>query len=834
MGLSPLGALIFADRYAKRTPLADVSDLSLCEGRACTVALDQKVVSGTIVSASGDEVVVRSAEGDRTVRPELVSVVTETFADAKRRMAYAVGATDQDREAFHRYLFGTGDELPKYVPAGRIWSSAGLVEQLTPYNCFVLPTPHDSRKGIFERLSQWAEIMSRGGGVGITLQGLRPRRTRVRGVNGYASGPVSWAELFSRTTGLIEQGGSRRGAAMLMLADWHPDICEFITAKRNPQVLTNANVSVAITDSLMAAVASDGEWQLRYPHTDHSAYDTEWDGDLAKWEAKGYPVRVYRTMRARELWELIVESAWASAEPGIVFIERYNKESNSYYYERGVIYATNPCAEQGIPPWAVCNLGHLNLPRFLLGDGMHAPAQLDWDALDEAVRLGVRFQDAIIDIAYAPLPENEVQQKGERRIGLGTLGLGELLIRLHIQYGDNPTCLEFLDKLYERIACVAYMASADLAAEKGSFPWYDADKFLESGFCKRLPEPVRDYIRARGMRNVTVLTQAPTGTVGTMLGTSTGIEPYFSWGWERTGQFGSAIEGCNVYQEYMEACPDVAALRAALPVSEQCAGGTHLPSWFVNAQMMSPADHGKTQAVIQRWVDSSISKTSNVPNHFTPAQVGEYYEMLYALGAKGGTVYRDGSRSAQVLTVGTKAETPAPAQAEVGETELAPPLVEPHSLQGLRIATPAGNLHAMLAYKDQDPYEVWLNVSRAGSATAAHCEGLARLTSLALRLPSPLSRRARLALVVEQLAGIGGGDATGFGPNRVLSLPDGVARALSQLSGGAPELPTPAPSIPPGAPTSARGVDLCPECGAQSLIREEGCTKCTSCGYSKC
>lgn len=727
--------------------------------------------------------------------------------------------------------------------------------------CFVLPAPRDSRHGIVETLDRMLEIMSRGGGVGIPLMTLRPQYARVVGVNGRSSGATLWSQLYSFGTGLIEQGGSRRGALMLIQYVWHPDVLSFLAAKQKPGVLENANLSIAITDDFMAAVAADGPWELVFPDTTHAEYDALWDGDIAGWRARGLPVKVHATIQARDLWDKVVESAWRSAEPGLFFVDRYNALSNSYYYADGRIWCTNPCGEQGLPPWGVCNLGHLNLAAFLDGDGLAEPARLDWTCLRNAIHLAVRFQDDLIDVAFTPFAENDTQQKAERRIGLGTMGLGELLIRMHIPYGGNAECLAFLDRLYGFIATEAYMASTDLAAEKGAFPRFHADRLLASGFAKTLPEHVRAAIREKGLRNVTLLTQAPTGTVGTMMNTSTGIEPFYAYQWERFGRLGTHAERVGVYAEYLAAHPEVAAARdrsadaeaVALVVSASLSdkevaerraearnrylalSSEHLPPWFANSYTLAPEDHARTQAAIQRWTDSSISKTSNLPSSYTPAQVGAYYELLYKLGAKGGTVYRDGSRSVQVLTAG-------------GAPAAAPPPPEPpmellkvpsgdYDLRARSVQTPLGKLSVKLGIHPDtgEFFEAWLDLSKGGTDVSAFTEALARAVSVCLRIPSPMTPLRRLQLLALQFEGIGGSDPWGYGAARVLSVPDGVSKAFRGLTESRTERSTDAPATPPPPDAIAprRGADVCPTCHQATLMRIEGCAKCP-CGFSKC
>ncbi len=470
------------------------------------------------------------------------------------------------------------------------------------------------------------EIMSRGGGVGINISSLRPRQSYVRGVNGRSSGAVSWGGLYSFVTGLIEQGGSRRGALMLILDDWHPDIFSFINSKREAGKITNANISVGVSDKLMEAVKVDGDWDLVFPDTGDPNYDDVWDGNLDSWIAGGHSVVHFRTVKAREVWNAIIESAWASAEPGVFFRERYNKMSNSHYF--APIICTNPCGEQGLPAWGVCNLGAINLAKFYDEERN----DVDWDDLEITVRYATRFLDNVIDSTPYFFEQNHRQQLSERRVGLNNMGLAELMIRLGIRYG-SPESVAFIDKLYGFITRASYETSVELAQERGAFPQFEAEPFLQSGFMQSMPEDIRESVRQHGIRNVTLLTQAPTGTTGTMVNTSTGIEPFFSWVYYRKSRLGLHEEQVPIVQEWYDAHP----------------GETQLPDYFVTAMQLSPEEHVRVQAAIQRWVDSSISKTSNLPSHYTVEQTRELYELMYELGCKGGTIYRDGSRDEQVL-----------------------------------------------------------------------------------------------------------------------------------------------------------------------------------------
>src|SRR6056297_629764 len=450
---------------------------------------------GEILSVNGGDVEVKLEDGSSLQKP-LEHVDKPVEIDPSQMMArVARGIAEEEPEEVRdewRERFQWILEDWKFVPGGRILTGAGTTQKLTYYNCYVVPSPRDSRGGIMDTLTQMTEIMSRGGGVGMNLSTLRPRHAYVKGVNGRSSGSVSWGGLYSFVTGLIEQGGSRRGALMLILNIWHPDIMDFIDSKRLAGRITNANISVGITDDFMQAVKNDGMWDLVFPDVSDPDYDELWDGDLEAWRARGKKVTKYKSVKAREIWTSIIESAWASAEPGIFFVDRYNALSNSYYYAK--INCTNPCGEQGLPPWGVCNLGAVNLSRFV------KQGKVDWESLGKTVRYAVRFLDDVIDNTPYFFEANRIQQQSERRIGLGTMGLAEMMIRLKIRYGGAES-EKFLDELFKFIAEQSYLASAEYAAEKGSFAYFEAEKFLESGFMQGMSEEVRDAVRTQGIRN---------------------------------------------------------------------------------------------------------------------------------------------------------------------------------------------------------------------------------------------------------------------------------------------------------------------------------------------
>ncbi|EFM09977.1 ribonucleoside-diphosphate reductase, adenosylcobalamin-dependent [Paenibacillus curdlanolyticus YK9] len=866
--LEGLSEKIFLDRYAWKN--ADTNETKVGDVVLVLTKDDPKFPTkevGEVIARRGSDVTVKLRSGGtiESSVEKLTLTVEKTPEEMWDRLAGAMASVEKEekrKEWTERFRYILDDW--KLVPGGRIAAGAGASEELTLFNCYVIPSPKDSRGGIMETLTEMTEIMARGGGVGINLSSLRPRRAIVAGVNGSSSGAVSWGGLFSYTTGLIEQGGSRRGALMLMINDWHPDLLDFITVKQTMGQVTNANLSVCVSNGFMKAVKEDLDWELVFPDTKATGYDQLWDGDLEKWRSNGHPVIPYKTVRARDVWHTIIESAWKSAEPGVVFMEYYNQMSNSWYFNP--IICTNPCGEQGLPAWGVCNLSAINLSKFY-DEGKD---DVDWNELGRVTRWSVRFLDNVIDKTPYHFPENEANQQNERRVGLGTMGLAELMIKLGIRYG-SPESLSFLDKLYGFIARESYLASSEIASEKGSFPAFEAEPYLQSGFMQNMVEEypeVGDAIMKSGVRNVTVLTQAPTGSTGTMVGTSTGIEPYFAFEYFRQSRLGFDKQLVPIAQEWIDAHP-----------------GQELPDYYVTSMSLSAKDHIRVQAAIQRWVDSSISKTANAPNDFTVEETKELYELAFDLGCKGVTIYRDGSRDVQVLSTSSKDEKKDEAAAAVAETATAAAVEtttvgelnatlnadvtpqqeqvfdkeykrRPQVLRGAtyKVNTPFGMAYITINDMNGTPSEIFLNVGKAGSDVFAMAEALGRVCSLFLRYGD---HGNKVKLLVKHLKGIGGSGAIGFGANRVESIADAVAKALETHAETAEEAAAlyaepAAAALPaaaaPAAPALAAGNDagahahagqsssrdLCTSCGSASLINIEGCKTCSNCGYSRC
>lgn len=743
---------------------------------------------------------------------EMWTRISESLAKAEKNAAESAKAEKEFYEAVSDF---------KFVPGGRILSGAGAIGQKTFYNCFVIPSPADSRGGIMSSVTTMAEIMARGGGVGVNISSLRPKGSYVKGVNGKASGAVSFGGLYSYVTGLITQGGSRRGALMLMLNDDHPDIEEFITVKKTMGLITNANLSVCVSDALMEAVKADADWDLR------------WKDEVLK------------TVKARYLWDLICESAHASGEPGIFFIDRANKNSNTWYFEK--LISTNPCGEQPLGAWAVCNLGSLNLSNFVQNENIL------WDLMAKTIRQAVHFMDNVIDTTEYFYPENAESQKKIRRIGLGTMGLADMLIKLKIRYGSD-SAIVFCEKLYSFIRDEAYKASIELAKKRGPFTAYDQEKYLQGPFIKTLPQEIQNNIAKYGIRNALILTQAPTGTTSLVAGASSGIEPVYDFVVIRKDRLGEHEMMYPLYEEFKKTHPN-----------------EPLPDYFVTAKELTPEEHIRMQAVIQKYVDASISKTVNAPHNHTIDDVKKLYIMAYELGCKGMAYYRDGSRDMAVLQSKEVKQTDEPEKvASLPDDKQNPslkltPKPRPDVVSGstYKIKTGYGTLFVTVNNDDDGkPFEVFAAIGKTGGFFAAKSEAICRLISLALRAGIDVEE------VVEQLKGIRGPMPSWSKYGQVLSIPDAISHILREHLNSAQqklqlefkeqleenllddevlkELPAAGMEHTVSqemktikyAKVSSSIADrgMAPECPNCHGILEmsEGCMLCRGCGFSKC
>ncbi|EKE13756.1 MAG: hypothetical protein ACD_12C00836G0003, partial [uncultured bacterium] len=675
----------------------------------------------------------------------------------------------------------------------------------------------------------------------------RPRGARVKKVNGFSSGPINWASLFSvATRDIIQQGGTRRGALMLMLWDWHPDIEEFITVKQDLSKINGANLSLNISDSFMEAVERDADWPLVFPDIKDPEYDQKWTGDLDAWKKMGKKIIVHKIVKARKLWDLVATAAWKSAEPGVVFMERYNKLYNNYYWNK--IICVNPCGEEGLPAWGVCNLGSINLSALVKGKDIDEKGKFDFNALKGIVRSAVRFQDNVIDMdPYVFEGIRKTQLEGERRIGLGTMGLGDALIKLHLRYGSDES-LEFIDKVYKFIMEEAYKASSEFAKEKGNFAKYDRKLYLEGKFVSQLNDDVKKSIKKNGIRNSLLLMQAPTGSTSLMAGTTSGIEPVYEFEFARHDRLGDHIIRHDLYDAWYKKHE-----------KEIKTGEVKKPEWFVSANELTPEDHVKVQGAIQKYVDASISKTVNAPNSHTVDDVKKLYNLAYKLGCKGIAYMRDGSRPGVLerKPEANKLKEEEPKQLNCPTYTVKPRPMVVHG-STYRIQTPVGIAFITLntnGGNPPEPLEMFITVGKAGTDIYAMAEGLGRMISVALRFSSHLSVEQRVQEIVSQLSGIGGARSMGFGKDRIRSLPDAVAKVLSmhydfngitkktngvshETKEETPKLVTattqPALIQPLVAVPKSTSFDICSSCGEATLVHEEGCKKCYGCGYSEC
>jgi ribonucleoside-diphosphate reductase alpha chain len=563
----------------------------------------------------------------------------ETF----RRVAGAIAAVEpRDAGAwaarFHD-LLADG----RFLPGGRILAGAGTHRRVTLFNCFVLGTIQDSMDGIFAALREGALTMQEGGGVGYDFSTLRPRGVRARATGGVASGPVSFMRLWDRMCETLETANNRRGAMMATLRCDHPDVEEFIDAKRGGQALANFNLSVQITDELMAAVAADREHALVFPVTSLGAGNGEGEVVMRAFSGHAGPVpcKVMRRMPARALWRRMLEGAAASGEPGFLFVDRINRDNNLWYRER--ITATNPCGEEPLPPYGACNLGSLNLTAFVRRP-YAAEAALDLAALAEATALAVRFLDDVIDASRFPLPEQDEAARATRRVGLGLTGLADALVMLGLDYAGAAGRALATDAA-RTVAHAAYRTSIAIAREKGPFPAFDRERYLQAPFVRGLPADLQEAIAAHGTRNSHLLAIAPAGSISLLAGNvSSGIEPIFRARYQRALRVpGSADREVEMF----ELCDHAVAVWQSLPGPRPA-----LPPAFVDADHLPPEAHLEMQIALQPLVDSAISKTVQLPANFGPDELGGLCESAYLGGLKGFTVFPQRSPIGAVLMSG--------------------------------------------------------------------------------------------------------------------------------------------------------------------------------------
>ncbi|HMD89996.1 MAG TPA: adenosylcobalamin-dependent ribonucleoside-diphosphate reductase [Anaerolineaceae bacterium] len=819
----------------------------------------------------------------------------EVIEDMFWRVAYNVARVEETWEGdmparareFYRLLTSKA-----FFPNSPTFTGAGTpLGQLAA--CFVLPIADDmGRKssGIFQTLRDAALIQQTGGGNGFNFSRLRPKGCVVKSSAGQATGPVGFLRVYDHAFGEVAQGGTRRGANMAVLRIDHPDVEEFITCKTDENSITNFNISVGITDDFMRAVENDLDWDLRFPDVLSALY-RGFDGNLEQAEAIGLPINIWKTVRARDLFDKIVHQAHHNGEPGMLFLDAANRANPVPHLY--ALEATNPCGEQWLGPYENCCLGSVNLAQHMAPDG-----QVDWEKLRQNVALSVCFLDDVVDAnAYVPaVPALREAALRARRIGLGIMGIADLMYHAGIRYGSDDG-LEFASQVMEFVRYTAMQTSIELARLRGAFPAitgsiYDPEELSWQPPSSLLPylhdwgrprldwEKIIEGIRRYGIRNAAQTTVAPTGTIATVAGCEGyGCEPVFALAYIRhvndngkdlqlayaSPLFADALDRAGIQPEAQQ------ELVERVMREGTCQNIAEVPPEirrvFVVSQDITAEEHVRTQAAMQAFVDNSLSKTINFPPDATTADVAAAYLLAWKLGCKGITVYVTGSREKVVLetraTVSKKQSGPETSPADKAEgapeqlaiwSETKKP--RPRFLPGFTysLETPLGKAFITINENGgSQPFEVFINTAKAGSDTAAVSEAIGRLISYVLRLQSGVEPTQRLNDVSRQMSGIGGGRSLGFGPNRVRSLPDGVAQVLDNYLKGREERiaakaqatdeeqpiareaePAEPPAQTPANQPLLKIGDLCPECGQAAVVNEEGCRKCYACGYSEC
>jgi len=796
---------------------------------------------------------------------EVVESVSERFW----HIAYDIASGDMDFGAKEPQVYAQAQDfykmmvLQEFLPNSPTIMNAGKQNGLQYSACFVLPVG-DSLPEIFDSVKFAALIHQTGGGTGFAFSRLRPAGSIVNTTGGVASGPVSFLRVFNAATESIKQGGTRRGANMGILRIDHPDVMEFIRCKAElddlnkpvyegiapilpddatrayfktlllDKQIANFNISVAITAKFMEALAKSSDYDLIAPH----------NGE------------VVGKLNAKQVFDEIVERAWHTGDPGLIFIDRINDSPSNPVPKLETIESTNPCGEQPLAPWDACNLGSINLGKFVLADG----SDVDWEGLKRVTHNAVHFLDNVVQTNPFTLEQiyDEVHQN--RRIGLGVMGWADMLFRLKIAYNSDQA-IELAEKVMKFINEEGHLESESLAKIRGPFPNWVNSIYADKDSSAFKARPASSAYGRKAIRNSTITTIAPTGTISIIGDCSSGVEPVFALAYiHRAKKAGDQMRYLTIANKTFTEIgrrENFYSDDLAEKVMEHGSvfGVDDVPEdWqkvFVTAPEIDPIWHVKMQAAFQKYTDNGVSKTINMPNSATREDVKEAYMMAFETGCSGITIYRDGSKTTQVLNVSS---TLKPKSSEVDPA--APVAERPMILRGrtYKVATPVGEAFITINRDEQgQPFEVFVTVGRGGMHTMADAEAMGRLVSLSLRLARGAKEtdpKAVAKKIVNQLRGIGGANSVGFGKNRVMSLGDAIAKVLAEDL--AQSMPEEAETIPlnltpvsepivntgsddiSGMPSSTVQADLCPECGSASFVMEEGCKKCHSCGYSMC
>ena len=738
--------------------------------------------------------------------------IDQSVEDSWRRIARSLASVEKEPTIWEDKFYQALEDF-KYLPAGRITAGAGTERRVTLFNCFVMGTIPDSMGGIFDMLKEAALTMQQGGGIGYDFSTIRPKGADVMGVAADASGPLSFMDVWDAMCRTIMSAGSRRGAMMATMRCDHPDIEDFITAKSDAARLRMFNVSVLVTDKFMEAVKADGQWKLQFND------------------------KVYHTVNARDLWNKIMQSTYDYAEPGVIFIDRINDANNLSYVES--IAATNPCGEQPLPPYGACLLGSINLARLVHSPYEDGKAHVCLTALNDLVATAVRMMDNVVEASKFPLPQQEQEAQAKRRIGLGVTGLADALLMTGLEYGTDEAAAK-TEEWMKAIARASYLASVDLATEKGAFPLFDAEPYLSSGNMKQMDNDVRDAIREHGIRNALLTSVAPTGTISLYAGNvSSGIEPVFAYAYTRKVL---QKDGSRTEEEVVD---------YAVQMWRDKFGDKPLPDHFVNAQTLAPTAHVKMQAAAQKWIDSSISKTINCPEDLSFEDFKDVYMQAWDSGCKGCTTYRPNDVTGSVLSISEEKSAPEvvakdddePMQPHGDVIYMSEPLDRPQSLEGstYKLKWPDSEHAIYLTVNDiivggrRRPFEVFIN--------SKNMEHYAWTLALTRMISAVFCRGGDVSFVVEELKAVfdprGGAWVQGKYIPSILAAIGGVIErhmvAIGFLEGEGQGLKSDpqAEAMVVNTDTKPRG-KACPSCGQFDLRMVEGCMTCASCGHSKC
>ena len=746
--------------------------------------------------------------------------IDTTIEDTWRRIAKSLASVEVNKEEWEHKFYGILEDF-KFLPGGRIISGAGTDRNVTLPNCFVSGIIEDDLGSIFDKIKEAALTMQQGGGIGYDFSTVRPNGTYVAGVAAEASGPVSFMEVFDSMCKTIMSGGSRRGAMMGCLRCDHPDIELFIAAKQSKR-LNNFNMSVLVTDDFMYAVKCNKEWELKFND------------------------KVYKTVKARDLWDNIIQNTYNAAEPGVIFIDRINSLNNLYYCE--TIYATNPCGEQPLPPYGACLLGSINLTRFIESPFTDS-ARVDKAKLAVTVATAVRMLDNVIEVTKIPLPEQLEEMRAKRRIGLGITGLGDALIMLGLPYGSNQA-VKVTDKIMESIRITAYEESSKLANEKGVFPVFDRESYLLGNFVsQRLTDELNISISKHGMRNSHLISVAPTGTISLLADNiSGGVEPVFALEYTRKvlqkdGSKKEETVQCYAMRLYKELYGDNAVL----------------PDYFITAQDITPSDHIRMQAVVQKHVDSAVSKTINCPESITFDDFKNVYMDAYDAGCKGCTTYRPNDITGSVLAVETTKDVMTISEQESKNKDIVSNETKESKITNMgkkdtdllernevlmgrtyKLTWPDSPHALYVTINDIEdngvirPFEIFVN-----SKNMDHYSWVIALTRM---ISAVFRRKGDVSFVADELKQVfdprGGSWSKGrYVPSLVAALGGIIEQHLNEIGETKKtekkvvEVET---KINKTGNVLSQSKEICPQCGQPGLIKGSGCSSCPDCGYSKC